>query len=161
MECSPNTWLDGVHHFGIPPLVLVQSGDLQHHRARGGRLINPPFIGGAREPGRMVIGVADIHDDPRKVALHRDILIPYLKESTRYGSCWRSFPSERKSLSSAGNLSGATGRQEEERPYHDCEHMLVDGFVVKRFRSVEGAGCRVKTKLLETQWIDTTLQSVD
>ena len=39
--------------------------------------------------------------------------------------------------------------------------MLVNGFMIKLFWRIERAGCRIKTKFLETQWIDTALQSVD
>lgn len=70
----------------IFPFVLVQSRNLQHNWADSCWLVNP-LVGGACEPGAWVIGVADINNNPCKVALHRDILISYLKESAYYQSC--------------------------------------------------------------------------
>lgn len=80
---STNTWFNGVEHFRISPFVFVQSCNLQHNRAHGRRLIHAAFVGGAGEPRGMVIHVADVDNDPGEVAFHRNILIPYLKESTR------------------------------------------------------------------------------
>lgn len=72
------TGLNRVEHFGVPSFVSVQGRDLQHNGAHSGRLINPPFIGRAGEPRRVVIHVGDIDKDPGKVAFHGDILVPDL-----------------------------------------------------------------------------------
>lgn len=50
---------------------------------------------------------------------------------------------------------------EEWRTYHDCENVLVNGFVIELFRSVKNACCRIKAEFLEARWIYAALQSVD
>lgn len=108
----------------------------------------------------MVIRVTDIHHDPREVALHRDILISYLKKisiNNPVGIFLTSNPSQMHET--LQELQG--GRRMGREPYHDREDVLVNGFVIQCLRSVERAGRRIQTKLLETQRIDATLQGVD
>lgn len=108
---STNTWFDGVEHFCISPFVFVQSCNLQHNGAHGSRLIHSALVGGAGEPRGMVIHVADVDNDPGEIALHRNILIPYLEESTHTLSfsrapsfLWTKNKKALPSLSTTGNL---------------------------------------------------------
>lgn len=156
---STNTWFDGVEHFRISPFVFVQSCNLQYNRAHSCRLVHSAFIGGAGEPRGMVIHVADVNHDPGEVAFHRNILIPYLKKSTH---CY----SPGLPLLSCGLRIKRyrhpfplkeTFRSKRAWPYHDREHVLVDGFMIKLFWSVESAGCRIQAEFLETHRVYAAL----
>lgn len=156
---STNTWFDGVEHFCISPFVFVQSCNLQHNGAHGSRLIHSAFVGGAGEPRGMVIHVADVDNDPGEIALHRNILIPYLKEST-HTLLFSRAPSFlwTKNKKALGLFPlQETFQSKGARPYHDREYVPVDGFVVELFRSVEGAGCRIQAEFLEAHGVYAAL----
>lgn len=149
---STNTWFDGVEHFRISPLVFVQSCNLQHNRAHSGRLVHSALVGRAGEPRGMIIHVADINNDPGKVAFHRNILIPYLKESAH---CY----SPGLLLSRGLRIKRYRHPFQSKRawPYHDREHVSVYGFMIELFRSVESAGCRIQAEFLETHGVYAAL----
>lgn len=155
---STNTWFDGVEHFRISPFVFVQSCNLQHHRAHGSRLVHSAFVGGTGEPRGVVIHVADVNNDPGEVAFHRNILIPYLKESTHCNSpgLLLSCGLRIKRYRHPSPLQ-ETFRSKRAWPYHDREHVPVDGFMIELFRSVESAGGRIQAEFLETHGVYAAL----
>lgn len=73
------TCLKGVVDFSIGALVLVQSSDLYHLGAYSGRIQGLGLVVDAGELGRVDIAVFHVDDDPGKVPLDGDFLVPHLE----------------------------------------------------------------------------------